>query len=118
MTQNEDIMNNQDAPPAVSELLALLGDDLRSARKVRKMPLEEMAARVGVTRKTIARMESGDPGVSIGIFVKAAWTLDLEANLRDVFAPERDHAGLRAARLSLPQRVRGKAEPTLGDMDF
>lgn len=109
---------DQDAPLAVNRLLSLLGDDLRAARKVRGMSVQDMAERIGVTRKTLSKLEAGDPTVSLGLLIKAAWVLDLDANLRDVFAPERDHVGLRAQRLSLPQRVRGPAAETLGDMDF
>ncbi len=96
-----------DAARAVS----VLGERIRTARKRRAMTLEELAARMFVTRKTVSRMEKGDPGVSIGAFASALCILGLENSLLEVALPERDEVGIFRERQRLPIRVRPSRKP-------
>lgn len=57
--------------PDERETLALLGQRLRRARLRKNVSQAEMAARAGVTRKTIIALEMGQPGVSLSMLVKA-----------------------------------------------
>jgi transcriptional regulator with XRE-family HTH domain len=60
--------------PALTHL-ASLGTNLAIARKRRKESLRAWAERIGVSVRTIQRMEAGDPGVGIGIYVTALWAI-------------------------------------------
>lgn len=111
-------MSKINIPDDIMNVLPVLGDDIRAARKVRKMRVDDLAARMDVHRTTLMRLEAGDPGVSIGVLLRAAWILGLEDNLKDLFAPEYDAAALREQRLNLPQRVRQPKSRSLGYDDF
>lgn len=59
--------------------LAILGDNLRSARK-KRFPKDDMRAfalRIGVARATLQKMEKGDLNVSLAKYYMAAEVLDL-----------------------------------------
>jgi transcriptional regulator with XRE-family HTH domain len=60
--------------PALVQL-ALLGTNLAIARKRRRESLRAWAARIGVSVRTVQRMEAGDPGVGIGIYTTALWAI-------------------------------------------
>jgi transcriptional regulator with XRE-family HTH domain len=54
------------------EALILLGQQIRLARKERKMSEVDLAARVGVARSTLQHIEKGKPKVEIGLVFEAA----------------------------------------------
>lgn len=108
---------NQTLPDDLLPLLQRLGSDLSAARRIRRMSQEDLAQRLNVSRKLVARMERGDPSVSFGAYVMSAWVMNLSDNLLDMFAQERDPVFQREARLALPQRVRAKTKPG-DDLDF
>lgn len=58
--------------PTAQRALQVLGMSIRSARVDRHWSIAELADRVGVTAKTMSRVERGDPGVSVGTYFEAA----------------------------------------------
>lgn len=46
---------------------ARLGERIRRTRKARRITLQQMEARCGVHRSTLARLEAGDMGVSFAV---------------------------------------------------
>ena len=54
------------------EALTLLGQQIRLARKSRRMSEAALAERVGMARSTLQRIERGDPLVEIGLVFEAA----------------------------------------------
>ena len=65
------------------EALTLLGRQIRLARKGRRMSEHDLAARVGIARSTLQRIEKGDPSVEIGLVLEAATLTGV-----DLFVPE------------------------------
>jgi transcriptional regulator with XRE-family HTH domain len=55
-----------------ADAAVVLGQQIKVARFARKWTAAELAARIGVDRRTVAAIESGDPGVSIGNAFNAA----------------------------------------------
>ena len=102
-------------PPDAAIIVAQLGERIRIARKRRAITMADMASRMFVTRKTLARLENGDPGVSLAVFVSALWVLGLEKDLREIAAPEHDAVGMYREQQRLPARVRpaGKKDDEL-----
>lgn len=45
------------------------------ARKTRKLTQDELAKALGSSQSRIAKMEAGDPGVSVDLFFRALFTL-------------------------------------------
>ncbi|MEA2083429.1 MAG: helix-turn-helix domain-containing protein [Thermodesulfobacteriota bacterium] len=103
-------------PPDAATIISQLGERIRIARKRRAVTMENMASRMFVTRKTLARLENGDPGVSLAVFTSALWVLGLEKDLHEIAVPEHDKVGIYRERQRLPKRVR----PTKGkdELDF
>ena len=92
-------------PPAdVSTILRLVGGNLRTARLRRRLRIQDVADRLGVSRSTIANVENGKPGVSAATYFGALWALGLLDDARRLADPDRDEEGqiLQAARLPFP----------------
>lgn len=102
--------------PAAVEALRTLGENLRVARTRRGLTMEEMASRMFVSRQTLARLEKGDPGVSVGALASALWVLGLQDAVRKLAAPASDEVGIFRERQRLPRRVRPSHRPD--DLDF
>jgi transcriptional regulator with XRE-family HTH domain len=68
------------------EKLKSLGERLRQARIARNEMQQLFAERLGVSRPTLSKMESGDPGVTIGLWVKALYLLDSGDELDQLLA--------------------------------
>lgn len=95
--------------PIVMRSLRKLGADLRDARKRRGETMELMAQRVGVTRATLARMESGDPAVCIQVYAQALNVFGKLTDLRDIMDWSRDPLGMQIFESErLPKRIRHK----------
>ena len=77
-------------PLSLKRLLIQVGQNIKLARKRRGLTMQDMAGRMFVTRKTLNRLESGDPGVSLGILAAALLTLGLENDLGYLAKPEND----------------------------
>ena len=60
-----------------------MGKQVRLARKGRRMSEHDLAARIGVARSTLQRIEKGDPAVEIGLVLEAATITGV-----DLFTPE------------------------------
>ena len=57
--------------------LRTIGRLVAEARKQRKMSVVELAARIGVDRRTVSQLELGNPKVSLGIFFQVLSALNL-----------------------------------------
>ena len=93
-------------PPELVALCAELGRNIQVARKRRGFSELRLAQLAHTSRRTIQRIESGEPGVGLGILASVLWVLQLEGDLRLVAAPDRDEQGKFLAETKLPQRVR------------
>ena len=67
--------------PATAHQLAALGDRLRLARLRRRYSADAVAVRAGITRVTLARVEKGDAGTSMGAYVAVLRVLGLQSDL-------------------------------------
>ncbi|WP_373007010.1 helix-turn-helix domain-containing protein [Hyphomonas sp.] len=95
-------------PSAVRRTLRKLGQDMADARKRRGLTMKTVADRAFTTRKTLARVEDGDHGVSIGIYASVLNALGLLDGLGDLADPANDAVGLSLSSADLPKRVRAK----------
>ena len=98
-------------PPQVRRSLAKLGEDIALARRKRRLTSRMMAERLAISRSTYARVEKGDPKVSLGIYAMALFALGFGDALGAVIDPGRDEHGLLLEAERLPRRVRVKKEP-------
>ena len=68
-------------PRALSQILELMGEQIKLARKRRHLSMQDIADRATVTRLTISRVEHGDPTVSMGIYSRVLYALNLEKDI-------------------------------------
>jgi transcriptional regulator with XRE-family HTH domain len=85
-------------------LLAGLGENIRKARLRRAHSLETVAERAGITRKTLYRVERGDPAVALGIYARVLQALRLENDLAAIAAD--DVLGRKLQDLNLEPKSR------------
>lgn len=90
--------------PRLARLVAGLGDNLRKARLRRAQSLETIAERAGITRKTLYRVERGDPAVALGIYARVLQALRLEGDIALVAAD--DVLGRKLQDLNLEPKSR------------
>ncbi len=81
--------------------LADLGSRLRLARLRRKYTAATVAARAGITRVTLGKIERGVPGTSLGAYLSVLRALGLQADI-DAIARD-DEMGRRLQDLELPE---------------
>jgi transcriptional regulator with XRE-family HTH domain len=91
--------------PQTKALLATMGEQIKMARLRRKIPVEVVAERAGISRATLWSVEKGAPSVAIGIYAAVLHSLnnmdkDLLLIARD------DELGRKLQDLDLPTRKR------------
>jgi transcriptional regulator with XRE-family HTH domain len=84
------------------------GDNLRLARKRRRLTMQMVADRAGISRVTLAKIERGDYTVTLGAYASVLFVLGLEQQLDALGAD--DPLGRKLQDLDLGQRV---SPPTL-----
>jgi transcriptional regulator with XRE-family HTH domain len=76
------------------------------ARRRRRLPMGLLAERAFISRNTLARVERGDAGVSMGIYATVLFVLGMSEGLGQLAAPAADRLGLSLEEDRLPRRVR------------
>ena len=99
----------------VTEVLTLLGLQIATARRERRMPAAELAERAGISRDTLHSVERGAPGVAIGTVFEVAALLGVP-----LFTDDAERLPLFVARARdrlslLPARVRTPSNPVRED---
>lgn len=75
-------MNTPDSTAVLErQLLLQLGDRLKRLRKAQGLGTVKMAKRVGISRTTLSAVEAGDPGPSIGTYLRVMSVLGVSAEL-------------------------------------
>jgi transcriptional regulator with XRE-family HTH domain len=95
--------------PAEQRVLADLGERLRLARLRRKLSNATVAGRAGISRTSLYKVEAGDPGATMGSYLRVLAALGLDGDLNAVAAD--DKVGRKLQDLALaPQATaaRGK----------
>jgi transcriptional regulator with XRE-family HTH domain len=100
----------ESAPAAVLDVVRAVGANIATARLRRRMTLEEMAAKAGISKETAARVESGRVTTSMGAYAAALWVLGLHHSLGEAGAPEADREGTTLAAARLGRRARPRRE--------
>ncbi|AVY93786.1 DNA-binding XRE family transcriptional regulator [Microvirgula sp. AG722] len=93
--------------PALQRIARSFGERLQLARNRRKLSATLFAERIGVSRNTLQRVEDGDPGVSLGTYLRALRVLGLEDNL-DALARD-DELGRKLQDMASMGGLRGQA---------
>jgi transcriptional regulator with XRE-family HTH domain len=101
-------------PLPVARGLRKLGDDIRDARRRRRIPLAILAERASMSRTTLNRIEKGDPATSLGNYATVLFALGMIDRLADIADPRFDAIGLELDEERLPQRIRLSRQGLVG----
>ena len=98
-----------DLVPRISRLLNEVGMHLKLARLRRKYSSETVAQRASITRRTLSKVEHGDPAVALGVYARVMQVLRLEGDLAllavdDVLGRKLQDAGI-TSKLRAPKRT-------------
>lgn len=105
------------APPAaVEETLRTLGANIRTARLRRKLRLEDLSKKIGISRYALSDIEKGKPSSAIASYMGALWALGLLDDMQDVADPDHDTEGKILEKARAPKTA-GKRKKEL-DNDF
>lgn len=107
-------------PIPARRALRKLGQDIRDARKRRRIPMELLAERARISRSTLTKVEKGDESVALGIYAAVLFVLGLVEGLGNLADPARDSVGQSIEERNLPKRVRlrtGKTPARTGSGD-
>ncbi len=70
--------------PKYQKIFDGIGENIKLARKRRKLTTEQVAERAGIHRATLHRVEKGDPTVAIGIYFNVLKVLNLESDFSKI----------------------------------
>ncbi|QLF91743.1 XRE family transcriptional regulator [Pseudomonas sp. ABC1] len=104
-------------PDSTLSLLAQLGINIDQARKRRRLSVDTICSRAGITAQTYRRLSKGEPGIGIGIMAAVLSAMNLEDDLALIASPSSDEVGIAMERAHQPKRIREEASDEL-DTDF
>ncbi|MCE9593819.1 MAG: helix-turn-helix transcriptional regulator [Planctomycetes bacterium] len=93
--------------PAGERQLIALGGRLRAARLRRRLTQAVVAARVGVSKQTLAKLESGVPSTSLATTLRLLQVLGLGQDIDRLAAD--DELGRKLQDLEQPDPPRGRS---------
>lgn len=93
-------------PLPVERALQHMGQDISTARRLRRLSQEDLALRIGTSLSTVRRMEDGYPGTALHTFLRALQVLGRLDAVVKAMSMENDALGMDLVREQLPQRVR------------
>lgn len=64
--------------PKYKKVFEQIGENIKLARKRRKLTTEQVSERAGMHRATLYRIEKGDPSVAIGLYFNVFKVLNLQ----------------------------------------
>ena len=85
--------------------LEALGANIKTARLKRRISVKGFAERIGVSERTVIRLEKGDDGVSVGTLAMACLVLGEIHRISDLLDPGSDDTGLLLDKEALPKRI-------------
>ena len=91
-------------PRKLEEKMKLMGEQIKLARLRRNLSIAQIAERATCSPLTVNRIEKGSPTVSIGIYARVLYALQLDDDL--LLIAQEDQQGRILQDLSLKNRQR------------
>jgi transcriptional regulator with XRE-family HTH domain len=90
-------------PASVEQILIRLGRNIRIARLRRKMRLQDLAEKVGISRFLMSDIEKGKPKAAIASYLTALWALGLTDAFPNIANPDEDFEGRALESKNFPK---------------
>ena len=91
--------------PQAKRILIQFGENIKAARLRRKLSMEQIAERSGISRSTVWAVEKGSPSVSMGTYMQILFVLGLDKDLLLVAADDELGRKLQDAELLTKRRA-------------
>ena len=96
--------------PQAKRTLEMFGENIKLARLRRKLSMEQIAERAGISRSTLVKIEKGDDGVAMGSYFQVLFIMRLDKDFLkvakdDVLGRKIQDAGL-VTKQRAPRRTR------------
>lgn len=91
-------------PRKLTEKMQIVGEQIRLARLRRNLTMAQVAERATCSELTLLRVEKGVPTVSIGIYLRVLYALQLDDDI--LFIAKDDPIGRNLQDLQLKRRER------------
>jgi len=95
-------------PRKVQRNLEIMGEQIKLARKRRRLSLAKVAERAQCTQLTLMRVEKGTPTVSIGIYARILYALGIDEDL--LLIAQKDTAGNTLVNAEIMKRNEKNAD--------
>lgn len=92
--------------PKERKILATLGENLKLARRRRKLTSEQVAERANISRSTLWHVEKGSDHISIGTYLQVFSVLGLIEDFKQLAAEDILGRKLQDAKLITKQRIK------------
>ena len=100
--------------PQETRLLAQLGERLKLARLRRKLSSVVVAQRSGISRTSLYKVETGDPGATLGTYLRVLAVLGLEGDINALAADDRVGRKLQDLAMERAPTVRSRPRKSPG----
>ena len=94
-------------------MMQTLGENIHLARLRRDLTSEQVAERAGISRNTLIKIERGDEGVAIGMYLRVLIVLGLQDDL--LLIARDDVLGRKLQDIGLTTPRRASKKPPLND---
>lgn len=94
--------------PAAEKIMTEFGNNLKLARHRRRLRVEQVAERAGISRTPLWLVEKGSPTVAMGTYIQVLFVLGLEKDLLKVGSDDVLGRKLQGAGLTIKERARKK----------
>ena len=81
-------MKKQTVLPKFKQLLEQMGENIKLARKRRKLTAVQVSERAGIARSTLYLVEKGDAGVAMGAYFNVLRVLGLQDDILKIAADD------------------------------
>ena len=103
--------------PQEQRLLSAFGERLRLARLRRKLTTSTVAQRAGISRSSLYNAEAGNPGATLGTYLRVLAVLGLEADINAIAADDKLGRKLQDLALMPVPRPRPRAGSKIAPAD-
>jgi len=91
--------------PRLAKIIEELGENIKLARLRRKLSMEQVAERCGISRYTLWQIEKGSPKVSMGYYAQTLFVLGLEKELSRIASDDTLGRKLQDAEILVKKRA-------------
>lgn len=91
--------------PTADKIMTEFGNNLKLARRRRRLSAEQVAERADIARTTLWQVEKGSPSVAMGIYMKVIFVLGLEKDMLKVASDDTLGRKLQDAQLTVKERA-------------